>query len=207
MLLKLTHRLWLATTSIPPIRSHTLLPVVIMLVLWVGLNRFGLDPHRAFVLAVVVAQAFALWRNLPRAAAMLSHVDQGKPGMLRWPVCGVLGLAALQLWVNDPLLTQRILTGLCAVVLGVMVLGIRRERDMLDRVVPAAQAAGAQVERVSLLRINATAAAAMIAVNEALIALETLAVWITLMPVLLIVLHGFYWFMVLMVIPPEDDFV
>jgi len=205
MLMNLPRRLWLAANSIPPIRPRTLLPVLIMLVLWVGLTHLEVEPHRAFVLAVVVAEAYAIWRNLPQAAAMLSNVDQGKPRMLRWPVCVILGLAALQLWMNDPLLTQRVLTGLVVVFLGVMVIGIRRERDMLDRVVPIVSAAGVHVERVSLLRINAIAAAVVIAVNEVLIALETLGVWITMMPVLLIGLHAVYWFMVLMVIPPEDD--
>jgi hypothetical protein len=53
------------------------------------------------------------------------------------------------------------------------------------------------------LRINALAAAAVIAVNEILIATESLTVWITVMPVFALVLHGAYWFLVLMVLPPE----
>jgi len=116
-------------------------------------------------------------------------------------VLGLVALAALQLWLNDPLFTQRVLTGMCVFFLVIMILGIRREKDMLERVVPQQSADGTPVERVSLLRVNALAAAMVIAVNELLIVGETLAVWITVMPVFVLFLHGFYWFMVLMVLP------
>ena len=45
----------------------------------------------------------------------------------------------------------------------------------------------------------------IIVVNEVLIAYETLAVWISVMPVMLLVLHAFYWLMVLSVLSPKTD--
>ena len=44
----------------------------------------------------------------------------------------------------------------------------------------------------------------VIAVNEILISSESLGVWITVMPIFVLFLHGFYWFMVLMVLPPDS---
>ena len=46
---------------------------------------------------------------------------------------------------------------------------------------------------------------AVIAVNEALIAFETLAVWISIMPILVLALHAFYWLMVLSVLPTATE--
>lgn len=203
MIHNLSTRLWFASTSIPAIRAENILPVLTMLILWIGLRHMGVHEDRAFVMAVVVAEAYAIWRNLPDAAFSLRKVRSGRPGMLMWPVLGLVALAALQLWLNDPLFTQRVLTGMCVFFLVIMILGIRREKDMLERVVPQQSADGTPVERVSLLRVNALAAAMVIAVNELLIAGETLAVWITVMPVFVLFLHGFYWFMVLMVLPPQ----
>lgn len=204
MMKKLSSRLWYALTSIPPIRPENLLPMVIMLTMWVGLGYLGLPEEESFVVVVVLAEAYAVWRNLPLAAQNLSKVESGKPGMLRWPVMVVLVLAGLQLWVADPLFTQRVITGLCVFVLIIMILGITRERDLLDRVVQDGGHLGQGIERVSLLRINAVTVASVIAVNEILIAYEALAVWMTAMPIFALFLHGFYWFMVLLVLPQED---
>jgi len=86
----------------------------------------------------------------------------------------------------------------------IMFLGMRREQDMLERVAPTARENVQPVTRVSLLRVNALAAAVVIIINETLIATETLAVWMTMMPLFVLFLHAFYWFMVLMVLPKDE---
>ena len=207
MIKRLSTRLWHVTTSIPPIRPENVLPIVIMMILWVVLRQLAISEDNAFVVSVVVAEAYAIWRNLPNAAYSLKKVESGKPGMLRWPVALLIVLAALQLWLNNPLFTQRVLTGFSVFFLLIMVFGIRREKDLLDRVAPIAENDSVTVERVSLLRINALAAAMVVGVNELLIAFETLSVWITVMPVFVLVLHAFYWFMVLMALPPDESAV
>ena len=85
-----------------------------------------------------------------------------------------------------------------------MLLGLRREKILLDRVVPLHSHPGREIKRVSLLRINALILAIVTTVNEVLIVSEPLAVWITVMPLLAILLHGFYWFAVLMVLPSDE---
>ena len=198
-------RLWFAATSIPPIRPRNIVPVIMMLIAWILLRHAGLSEARAFVMAVVLAEVYTIWRNLPHAAYSLRKVQGGRPGMLLWPVLGVGVLAGVQLWWNDPLLSQRILTGVCTFFLVIMILGLRREKDMLERVAPIKDGDAQPVERVSLLRVNALAAAIVIVVNEMLIATGSASVWITAMPVFFLLLHGFYWVMVLMVLPPEGD--
>lgn len=175
-----------------------------MLILWVVMRQVGFSEARAFVASVVMAEVYTIWRNLPAAAYSLRKVREGKPGMLVWPVLATLLLAGVQLIVNDPLFTQRIVTGFCSFFLVIMLLGMRREKDMLERIAPTSGKNAQPVKRVSLLRVNALAAAVVIVVNETLIATETLAVWMTMMPVFVLFLHAFYWFMVLMVLPEDE---
>ena len=197
-------RLWFAATSIPPIRPENILPVVMMLILWIVMRQTGFSEERAFVSSVVLAEVYTIWRNLPNAAYSLRKVREGKPRMLLWPVLIMVLLAGVQLALNDPLVTQRVVTGFCCFFLIIMFLGMRREQDLLERVAPSQGANAQPVQRVSLLRVNALAAAVVIIVNEILIATETLAVWITVVPVFVLFLHAFYWFMVLMVLPMEE---
>ena len=68
MIKRTSSRLLNAMLSIPPIRPQNLLPVVIMLILWIVLGRMNVPQDQVFVLSVVVAQAYAVWRNLPQAA-------------------------------------------------------------------------------------------------------------------------------------------
>ncbi len=204
MIKSTSSRLWVAATSIPPIRPDNILPIIMMLILWVVMRQLGFSDARAFVASVVMAEVYTIWRNLPGAAYSLRKVRQGKPGMLVWPVLSIVGLAGVQVAVNDPLFTQRIVTGFCSFFLVIMFLGMRREQDMLERVAPTGDENAEPVKRVSLLRVNALAAAVVIVVNETLIATETLAVWMTMMPLFVLFLHGFYWFMVLMVLPEDE---
>ncbi|MEO3416424.1 hypothetical protein AAFO92_17370 [Roseovarius sp. CAU 1744] len=205
MLKRVTSRVWHLTTSIPPIRPGNLLPVLVMVILWFGLRFWGVSEDKAFVIACVTAQAYVIWRNLPGAALSLQKVERGKPRMLVIPVSIIIAVAALQLWLGSPLFTQRVVTFFCLVFLIVMVWGIMREQEMLDRVVPEGRMPHQVSAPVSLLRINAIVAAVVIGVNELLIAFETLSVWISLMPVLVLALHAFYWLMVLSVLPTASE--
>lgn len=207
MMKKTSSRLYSVCTSIPPIEAKNLLPVMIMLGLWVILRMQGVPVDPAFVVSVVMAQAYMVWRNLPVAAANLKRMKARKSRMLYWPVGLMLGLAFLQLWLSSPLFTQRMLTVLCTFFLVIMVLGILREKDLMEKVGSAIPEDGNHSAPVSLLRVNAVMAALIIGVNELLIAFESPGAWITVMPFFVLVLHGLYWAMVLLTIPDnsQDD--
>ncbi len=205
MIKRLTNRLWHLATSIPPIKPGNLLPVLVMVMLWVGLRSCGIPEEQSFVIGCVTAQAYTIWRNLPGAALSLQHVERGKPRMLVIPVTIIIVVAGLQLWLGSPLFTQRVVTLFCLLFLAVMIWGILREQEMLDRVVPEGRMPQQICAPVSLLRINAIVAAVVIGVNEMLIAFETLAVWISVMPLLVLALHAFYWLMVLAILPTATD--
>ncbi|NCQ24849.1 MAG: hypothetical protein GW798_10490 [Roseovarius sp.] len=205
MIKRISSRLLDATLSIPPLRARNVLPVIIMLLVWIGLRAVQVDENMAFVLSVVLAQAYAIWRNLPQAAHDMAQMPVGRPGLLRWPVIGVLLLAALQIWLSDPLLTQRLITAFATFFLIVMVLGVMREGEVLERVTPRLADGTPEYKVVSLLRVNALVAMIVICVNEALIAYETPVIWITVMPIFVLMLHGLYWFIVLMLLPSESQ--
>lgn len=202
---KTSTRLFDVCTSIPPIEPANMLPVMIMLGIWIVLRTQGVAVDPAFVVSVVTAQAYLIWRNLPVAAVSLTTVDTPKSPMLYWPVAITLCLALLQLWLSDPVFTQRVLTVFCTFFLVIMLLGILRERDVMDKVAPAMPVHGQYTPPVSLLRVNAAMAALIIVVNEILIAFESPGAWITVMPIFMLVLHGVYWGLVLMIIPSDAD--
>ncbi|QFT93491.1 hypothetical protein FIU86_11620 [Roseovarius sp. THAF9] len=187
-----------AFASIPPMRAETLLPLVIMLILWIGLNATGMPEDRVFVLVLVLAQAHAVWRSLPNAAI---HLNDGNRARMVWPVVIVTGLSALQLGINDPLFSQRLLSGACVFVLLVMLMGVRREREVMARITHSVT----EGRPVSLLRINAWFALVFLCVNEALIATGSLVVWMSAMMIAAFLVHAAYWFIVLLVMPPEDS--
>lgn len=191
--------------SIPPIKPQNLLPVLIMLGLWILLRSQGAGEDAAFVVSVVSAQAYLVWRNLPLAKANLDTVGS-PPRTLLYGIVGVtFAIALLQLGLGSPLFTQRVLTVLCVFFLVVMVLGILRERDVMQRIETAMPKEGGYSAPVSLLRINAVMAALIIAMNEWLIFFESPPVWITVMPLFMLVLHGVYWFMVLAALPENGN--
>lgn len=194
----MTRRLLGHCASIPPINPLNMLPVVIMLGVWLVLRAQGVPVDPAFVVSVVAAQAYLVWRNLPMTAANLDVVGTPSRRLLHLVVGVTFLIALLQLWLGSPLFTQRMLTVLCVFFLVVMVLGIFKERDMLDRVRPALPANESYTPPVSLLRVNATMAALIIAVNEWLIYYESPAIWITVVPLFMLVLHGIYWILVQM---------
>lgn len=184
--------------SIPPIKPQNLLPVMIMLGIWVVLrtNEVPVDP--AFVVSVVAAQAYLVWRNLPMAAANLRKMGSASRRLLHGIIILTLAIAVFQLTLCSPLFTQRILTVICVFFLLIMLVGILREREMLERIAPAMPVSGQYSAPISLLRVNAAMAAMIIAVNEILIVFESPAIWITVMPVFMLVLHGVYWILVLL---------
>lgn len=198
-------RLFDACASIPPVRARNLLPLIIMLSIWILLGLNGVAENVAFVVSVVTAQSYLVWRNLPMAAQNLNTVQGPKTRLL----CAIVGatflLAMLQLWLANPLFTQRLLTVMCTFFLMIMILGILRERDLMERLGPAVPAAASYTAPVSLLRVNAIAAALIVAMNEWLIYFETPAVWITVMPVFMLVMHGVYWLMVLLTLAPNAE--
>ncbi|MEO1138800.1 MAG: hypothetical protein AAFW87_05015 [Pseudomonadota bacterium] len=193
-------RVYDAFASIPPMPPGTLLPLIVMLILWTGLRAAGVPENAVFVLVLVVAQAHAVWRSIPSAAR---HMRDGGRNAVIWPVFAVLVLSTLQLWIADPLFSQRILSGGCIFVLLVMLIGVRREKEVLARVMRTTPSG----QPVSLLRVNAVFAVGFLLVNELLIATGSLTVWITAMVVAVFLLHAAYWFIVLLVMPREDGLV
>lgn len=194
-----------ALSSVPPLRVEHLLPIVVILTLWIGLQGLGLAQDTGFVVVLVLGQTYAIWRNLPTAAAQLQQPGRDRSSLLYWPVGIMIVSAVSQLLVSEPLFSQRILSGVCLFVLMIMVLGMRRETQVIDRVATNAKLNGEAAIRVSLLRVNAITAVTVLLANEFLIQADSLTVWMTGMALFAMMLHGIYWFMILMVLPPDDQ--
>ncbi|MEM9845576.1 MAG: hypothetical protein AAF965_12315 [Pseudomonadota bacterium] len=193
-----------SAASIPPLRADILWPFIAVLTIFVALSLAGWDEARVFVFVAVTAQALVLWRNLPRAARDLGTISSGHARLLVWPVVITLGLIAVQLVLASPLFTQRLISAGCVFVLVVMLFGMRREKQIMGVVMKGVRSVRPLSSPVSLMRVNALFATALLCVNEMLIASGSLTVWMSAMVVLLLILRSAYWFVVLLVMPEDE---
>ena len=89
----------------------------VLLVAWVALAPFDavLSAHgqSAFVLANVILLSVLIWGNMPYAVAPLVQKDGSAhvTRIMMWILGFHLALVGLLLWLNEPLLCQRVLTG------------------------------------------------------------------------------------------------
>ncbi|MEM6577531.1 MAG: hypothetical protein AAF678_03495 [Pseudomonadota bacterium] len=192
-----------SAASVPPLRVDILWPFAVVLSIFVGLTLAGWEEARVFVLVSVTAQALVLWRNLPRAARDLGSISSGHARLLVWPVIIMLALIALQLVLASPLFTQRLVSAGCIFVLVIMLFGVRREKQILGAVMKGVRSVRPLSSPVPLMRVNALFAAALLCLNELLIASGSLTVWMSAMVLMLLVLRSAYWFVILLVTPDE----
>lgn len=194
-----------SAASVPPLRADILWPFAVVLSIFVALTIAGWEEARVFVLVAVTAQALVLWRNLPRAARDLGTISSGHARLLVWPVIVTLALIALQLILANPLFTQRLISAGCVFVLVVMLFGVRREKQVMGTVMKGVRSVRPLSSPVPLMRVNALFAAALLCLNEMLIASGSLTVWMSAMVLLLLMLRSAYWFVVLLVTPEDGD--
>lgn len=165
--------LWFLLRSVPPASTGRLLMPMVFLSGWNVLRFAGASGADAFVWSAVLSQALQLWAVLPQTTAQARH----RFGPARLSYIAVLSVmllvVATQVWICDPLYSQRLLTVLCMVYALVMVLGLAGDRTVLDSFAPAdPRAPQADAARFSLLRLFAFVAFIVMTVNEGLILLD-----------------------------------
>ncbi|WP_458877657.1 hypothetical protein [Arenibacterium sp. CAU 1754] len=160
----------------------------------------------AFVLSLVVAETYLMWRNLP--ASVGAHgpsTGTATPAMF-WGIGGAAALALVQIWLADPIVSQRILSGACALYVLVMALGIAGDEDVLNHFAPDEQDICPMVVRRHLLKLYALVAFTLLVLNESLIAahvpLDGRIVMLALAP---LALHVFYEIVLVLTLPLHGD--
>lgn len=204
MIQNVLHRI----SCIPPIPARRLIPPVMLLGAWLLLSghqevlaMMGLS---AFILANIAMQVARASLNLPRNLTYLSEIgvqDVARYG--RYAIGFTVGLAALQIWCGSALLSQRLVTLFGLFVIANLAFGLLRNRSWLDmlpwrgRSVSERQGHLARMAiLVELLRIG---------INEAAIAMDSLTVWISIQAITPMILHVFYWILLLMTMPVDEE--
>ena len=103
---------------------------------FVSLRNLNLPETEAFVMAAVIAQVAVIWRNLPDAARELRRVGVQSMTVLRYGVAASIAAAAAQILLNDPTITQRMISMSCVVYAGAMLWGVLGNARIRDLVVP-----------------------------------------------------------------------
>ena len=185
--------LWLLLRSIPPVSPGRLLMPAVFLSCWTVLSASGLGENLAFVASAVLAQLAQVWAGLP-GAARREWLRHGSGSATRSVGRIVFLVLAVQVWWAEPLITQRALTGICAVYVAVMCWGAFGDRGVLDAFARLGPGSGVSlVARKHLLRLYALTGFLVIAVNESLIAMAApLGARVVALSLLPLVLHVFY---------------
>lgn len=198
---------WALFRSVPAIPAQRIWPLMIFLLGFVSLTNLRLGEADAFVLAAVIAQVVVIWRNIPEAAAELRRVGATRLIVLRLGVAATILGAGVQLWMNDPVITQRMLSMSCLVYALAALWGALGHPRIRELFVPATLGyVVPETPRTHLLRLNIFAAIIVLAVNEALVFADVgLAARVSILAVLPLVLHVLYEVTVLLTLPLEDE--
>ncbi|WP_137703002.1 hypothetical protein [Marimonas lutisalis] len=199
--------LWVLVTSVAPIPIERIWPVMMFLLGFVSLRNLQMDEAAAFVFAAVVAQVYVIWKNLPDAARDLRRTGDGTLKVLRYGVAATIAASAVQLWILDPVITQRMLSMSCLVYATAMLWGAMGNPRIREMVVPSV--AGRPVPetpRTHFLRLNTLAALLVLVVNEALVAAQfDLTTRVSILAILPLVIHVLYEITAILTVPLEES--
>lgn len=198
--------LWALLSSVPTVRAERIWPLLVFLLGFVSLRNLQMDENTAFVLAAVIAQVVVVWRNIPEAAAELRRVGSERMTVLNLGVAATIAAAAVQLWLNDPAVTQHVLSVSCLVYALAMLWGALGHPRIRELVVPTGRGRPVPEEpRTHLLRLNILAALTVLVVNEALVLAQVdLAARVSILAMLPLLIHVLYEVTVILTLPLED---
>lgn len=171
---------------------------------WTVLQALQISESVAFVWAAVLAQAAQACRNLP-GTIRRQHLTLGrKYPPAAWALAVPICVLSVQVWLSDPVVSQRLVSIFCALYIAIMAMGVRGDREIINHVTPVSKESGVSLGfRRHLLMLYALVAILVIATNETLIALDTtLGTRVVVLSILPIAMHGFFWIALQLTHPP-----
>ncbi|MDU8926048.1 hypothetical protein RXV86_01485 [Alisedimentitalea sp. MJ-SS2] len=196
---------WVLLTSVPPVQPARIWPLLIFLLGFVSMRNLQLDESASFVWAAVIAQFVVVWRNIPAAAEELRRVGS-RLHVLYLGVAATIVAAAVQIWMMDPVITQRMLSMSCLVFGLAMLWGALGHPRIRDLFVPSSrQSPIPEVPRTHMLRLNVFAAVSVLAVNEALVLAHfDLTTRVSILAMLPLIIHVLYEIGLILTLPLEE---
>lgn len=174
---------------------------------WAGLKLSGVSFPIAFVWAAVCAQGVQIWLVLPP----IVRRQRQKTGRARVAASVVLtiwfGALVVQVWWSEPWLSQRLLSVFCALYAIILVLGIKRDGDVMKYFAPSPNDRAVSPEfRRRLLQLYALAAIVVIVANESLLVTgASLNLTVAILSLMPLILHYVFQLVFLLTAPPLGD--
>ena len=158
--------LWLVLSHLPPISPGRLLMPAVFLSSWTVLRFLHFPEPAAFVWAGVLAQAAQLCSVLPVTVWRLRKAFGRARTGARWSVAFYFCVFAFQVWLSDPVISQRLVSIICGIYVMVMALGVKGDPAILNYFAPAANEMDVPLNfRRHLLKLYALMAMLVVASN------------------------------------------
>ncbi|WP_412553315.1 hypothetical protein [Shimia sp. MIT1388] len=199
--------LWMLIKYSQPIAPAKLLMPFVFSGSWAGLKLSGVSWPIAFVWAAVCAQGVHIWLVL----LPIIRRQRQKTGSARVAVSVVLaiwfGALVAQVWWSEPWFSQRLLSVCCALYAVILVLGIKRDGDVMKYFAPGPNDREVSPEfRRRLLQLYALTAVFVIAVNESLLVTgASLNLTVAILSLMPLFLHYVFQMVFLLTAPPLRD--
>ena len=204
---RFTLYLWMLIKYSQPIAPAKLLMPFVFSGSWACLKLSSVPLPIAFVWAAVCAQGVQIWLVLPP----IVRRQRQKTGSALVAASVVLaiwfGALVVQVWWSEPWLSQRLLSVSCALYAIILVLGLKRDGDVMKHFAPSSNDREVSPEfRRRLLKLYVLTAIFVIAVNESLLvtgaSLNLTVAVLSLMP---LILHYVFQLVFLLTAPPLGD--
>lgn len=196
---------WLLLRSLPSVPMRRLAIPVVFVASWYGLRLLGMTDASAFVFGATFAFAAHIWIQIPGA---IQRNRQRGSAHRHWAigVCVLgFGLCALQIWLLNPTITQRVLTGILILYAVGMAWAASGDRDMLDGILSVNPDGPAYLAfRIHYAQLSVLVVILAIVINETLIMIDApLGARVGVMSVMQVTL--FYTFHIVLRLTVQDS--
>jgi len=204
---RFTLYLWMLIKYSQPISPARLLMSFVFSGSWAGLKLSGVSWPVAFVWAAVCAQGVQIWLVLP----LIVRRQREKSGSARVAVSVVLAIwlcaLGLQIWWSEPWLNQRVLSVYCTLYAVILVLGMKRDGDVMKHFAPSPNDREVSPEfRRHLLQLYVLTAVLVLVVNESLLVTgASLNLTVAILSLMPLILHYVFQMVFLLTAPPLGD--
>ena len=200
-------KLYLMLSNLPHMPLGQMLMPTFFVTGWLVFTVAGAAPEMAFVASATIAVAAQIWFKMPK----VFHGTSGDKSDKVFAGCTVLlmlfALIALSVWMASPTLTQRLLSGYCAVRFLMLCYTIATEdKEFLGHFFPVGDDNQISTEtRKHYLKLQVLVVFLFLAVNEALILTDAPLVYrVATLACVPVLLHYFFCIAAWLTVPLDE---
>jgi len=193
--------------DLPPVSWGRLIMPLAFIGCWTLLRGSSVGESVAFVWSAVVAQFVQIWTVLPVTVSRQRRLfGRARPAVL-WAMTLLFATLVFQVWLQDPVVTHRVVSFYCLAYAGIMWWGVSGDPMVRERFVPVGDRTDLpEVFRTHLLKLYGLISILLLIVNEALVAAQSVfhirVIVLSLAP---IVLHYVFYVLLRATCPRLDE--